>query len=136
MVLVRNTEQLPNEIIIKKVLVSDGSKVSGTFHHWGGTSTFPQHPEGKVQIQTEQLSDIADKNTCFIKSDTDGYDFKILMDGLEWLAEVHPAILFENQSRKDQDYKSANELLTSLMQIGCTYFIVWDERIFSRDNQE
>ncbi len=128
--LVRNTSQLPNKIVTKKVLVSDGSKISGTFHHGGGTAIFDQSPEAHLQVQTVKLCDIADENTCFIKTDTDGYDFEILKASLDWLTLRHPAILFEHQIRKNQDYESAEELYISLVEIGYSYFIVWDEQGF------
>jgi hypothetical protein len=70
---------------------------------------------------------LADEKTCFIKTDTDGYDFRILMDSLEWLASAHPAILFENQIRNSPDLNSANELYVRLVEIGYAYFIVWDD---------
>jgi FkbM family methyltransferase len=126
-ILARNTSQFPNEIDIRKVLISDGGKVSGYFHHWGGTSFFQEAAGKEIQIKTERLSDIADENTCFIKTDTDGYDFKILTDSLGCLARLHSAILFENQIRNEQDLNKANELFTRLMQIGYSYFIVWDD---------
>jgi len=126
-ILVRNASQLPNETVIKKVLISDGSEISGSFHHWGGTASFNEGAGGKVKIPTERLSNIADENTCFIKIDTDGYDFKILTDSLEWLTSAHPTILFENQIRNNQDCNSADELYVHLMQIGYEYFIVWDD---------
>ena len=126
-ILVRNTSQLPNEIVVKKVLISDGNKVAGSFHHWGGTASFVEEAEGKKQIKTERLSDIADEKVCLIKTDTDGYDFRILIDSLEYLASVHPAILFENQIRTNQDLNCADELYSRLMEIGYAYFIVWDD---------
>lgn len=126
-ILVRNTSQLPNEIVVKKVLISDGNKVAGSFHHWGGTASFVEEAGGKIQMKTERLSDVADEKVCFIKTDTDGYDFKILLDGLEYLASVHPAILFENQIQSNQDLNDADELYARLMQIGYAYFIVWDD---------
>lgn len=126
-ILVRNTAQISNEIITKKVLVSDGTNVIGSFSHWGGTASFNEDSDGKIQTKTERLADIADINTCFIKTDTDGYDFKILTDSLEWLAERRPAIFFENQIMNIQDLECSNELYRSLMQIGYSYFIVWDD---------
>lgn len=126
-ILVRNTSQLPNDIVIKKVLISDGSKVSGFFRHSEGTASFHEREDGEAKINTERLSSVADEKTCFIKTDTDGYDFKILIDSLEWLASAHPAILFENQIYNNQDLNSADDLYTRLMQIGYAYFIVWDD---------
>jgi FkbM family methyltransferase len=126
-ILVRNASKLPNEIVVKKALISDGSNVSGYFHHWAGTASFHERTRGEVQIKTERLSDIADENTCFVKTDTDGYDFRILVDSLEWLASAHPAILLESEIRNSQDLDSANELYTRLVLIGYAYFIVWDD---------
>jgi FkbM family methyltransferase len=127
--LVRNTSHLPNELTLKNVLVSDGRKISGRFRHWGGTASFHEGASETLQIQTERLSAIAaDENSvCFIKLDTDGYDFGILSDSIEWLAAEHPAILFENQIRNAPDRIAADELYATLSQIGYTFFIVWDD---------
>jgi FkbM family methyltransferase len=129
-ILARNVSLLPNDTIIKKTLVSDGSRLSGTFSHWGGTASFHEGTPGKTPLQSERLSEIADERTCFVKTDTDGYDFKILIDSLEWLASVRPAILFENQIRDAADRESADELYNRLRQIGYEYFIVWDDAGF------
>jgi FkbM family methyltransferase len=126
-ILSQNISQFPNECVVEKVLISDGNLVSGTFHHWGGTASFLERKDGQMQMETKQLSDVADETTCFIKTDTDGYDFKILIEGLDWLNTVHPAILFENQIRSSQDLNSANDLYQHLMQIGYEYFILWDD---------
>lgn len=125
--LVRNISQFPNEIEAKKILISDGREICGTFNYWGGTASFNERADGKMQMTTERLSTIANQNTCFIKTDTDGYDFKILLNSLEWLASTHPAILFENQIKDIQDLNSADELYARLIQIGYAYFIVWDD---------
>lgn len=129
-ILVRNTLQLPNEIITKKCLVSDGSQISGSFTHKGGTAFFREETNGKIQIKTARLSDLTDENVCFIKTDTDGYDFKILIDNLEWIASTRPAILFENQILNNKDLNNSNKLFTHLLQIGYIYFIVWDDAGF------
>lgn len=123
----RNVSQFSNETITKKCFISDGKEVLGSFHHWGGTGSFREEVNGESRINTERLSNIADKNTSFIKLDTDGYDFKILIDNLDWLAEVRPAILFENQIQNSRDLSDSNELLTQLIQIGYRYFVVWDD---------
>ena len=57
-------------------------------------------------MKTERLSSIADEKTRFIKIDKDGYDFKILMNCIEWLAAAHPAILFEDQIQNADDLDS------------------------------
>ena len=125
--LVRNTSQFPNDIVTKKMLISDGGKARGTFNHWGGTASFNESVDGAVLMKTERLSHVAGENTCFIKTDTDGYDVKILLDSLDWLALSRPAILFENQIGNIRDLTRADELYSRLMQNGYKYFIVWDD---------
>jgi FkbM family methyltransferase len=125
-ILVHNTAQFPNEVDIKKVLIADGSEKLGNLYHWGGTAFFHQYQNG-IPIKTERLSKIAGDNTCFVKIDADGCDFEILADSFEWLASAHAAILFENQIRNHQDLSNANQLYDRLMQIGYSYFIVWDD---------
>lgn len=128
--LVRNTTQFPNEVKILKTFISDGSEITGTLNHWGGTAFFQESSEEKLKIPTTRLCNIADANTCFIKIDTDGYDFKILIDSLEWLAHVHPAIIFENQIRDEQDLGLADYLFEHLVEIGYRFFVVWDDQGF------
>ena len=126
-ILLRNTLQLHNEKIVRKVMVSDGNQVSGFFRHQDGSASLCEEADGKLQIKTERLCDIADYNTVFIKTDTDGYDFKIISDSLEWLASVHPAVLFENEIRTGLHLQDSNDLCARLMEIGYAYFIVWDD---------
>ena len=123
----RNVSAFANDVVVKQVLVSDGSLISGHFHHWAGTASFVEQEQGSLKIQSERLQDLADETTCFIKTDTDGDDFGILMDSLSWLAVVRPAILFENQIRSVEDLESANQLYLELQKIGYSYFIVWDD---------
>jgi FkbM family methyltransferase len=126
-ILEQNITQLPNKVTAIKSLISDGTNANGFFVHWGGTASFIEKNEGYSKLPTKRLSDIANHNVCFIKTDTDGYDFKILADSLEYLALAHSAILFENQIRTTEDLSSSNDLLLRLMEIGYLYFIVWDD---------
>jgi len=125
--LVRNVSQLSNEVVVKKSMISNGRNLVGFLSHQGGTAYFDEGARGKTQVKTERLSDVADENTCFVKTDTDGYDFEILIDSLEWLGKKHPAIILENQISNGKDLDTANELYARLRQIGYEYFIVWDD---------
>ena len=79
-------------------------------------------------MPTARLVNVVDESTRLIKSEnSDGYDFRILIDSIDWLAQVHPAIIFENQIQNDQDLNAANELCARLVEIGYQYFIVWDD---------
>jgi len=126
-ILVRNTSQFPNEVVAKKCLILDGSHISGSFTHRGGTAWCREGIESQLRIKTERLTDVVDEDACYLKTDTDGYDFQILIDNLKWLAKVRPAILFENQIRSTRDLINSNDLYTRLTQIGYGYFMVWDE---------
>jgi FkbM family methyltransferase len=126
-VLSRNILLFPNEIVLIKKLVLDGSKISGYLHHWGGTSALQEDSLVGEQLETVKLSELADQNTCFIKIDTDGYDFRILSSSIEYLSSAKPGIFYENYIRNTEAFESSNELYSQLMQIGYKYFIVWDD---------
>ena len=128
--LVQNAKKFPNETDIRKVLVSDGQDTAGRFCHWGGTAFFQADPTGSAQRKTERLADIVDESTCLIKTDTDGFDYQILMDSLECLARFSPAVIFENQVRSERDLATANELFSELMRVGYSCYMVWDDAGF------
>ena len=65
-----------------------------------------------------------------IKTDTDGYDFSIIADSLEYLSSTHSGILFENQIRNLDDMTKSNNLFSQLQNIDYLYFIVWDDQGF------
>ncbi len=123
----RNARRLPNDVAIIKALISDGRDVTGDFHHWGGTSSFVEESTGRARTATRRLADVADAQTRFVKTDTDGFDFKILRSSIEWLAEHKPAILFEDQIRTRDDLAEADDLLARLTAIGFNHFVVWDD---------
>lgn len=125
-ILQKNVSQFPNQINLKKVLVSDGTEVSGALYHWGGTAYFKEENKN-VRIKTERLCDLANENTCLVKLDTDGYDFKIILDGISWFSQTKSSILFENQIRSPQELEDANRVYQELTAIGYKYFIVWDD---------
>ena len=122
----KNTAHYRNHITLEKTLLSDGGAVTGQLQHWGGTAFFSEG-EGSQCIQTRRLMSITPRDVCFIKSDTDGFDFKILLDSLEWLAVQRPALLFEDQILTSEDISTANHLCDELAGIGYRHFIVWDD---------
>ena len=126
----RNIHQFPNEVVLKKTLVSTGRSLAGSLHYRGGTAYFDESPDGEMQFKTERLDEICDSNTRFIKVDTDGFDVEILAAGLEWLASQHPAILFENTVDNEKDLASTNALFDELGNIGYRNFVVWDDAGF------
>ncbi|HJO92478.1 MAG TPA: FkbM family methyltransferase [Victivallales bacterium] len=119
----------PNNIKTIKALVSDGKSIEGSFHHWGGTAIFSESNDntGK-QVNTISLEKVTKAPVCFIKVDTDGYDFKIINNSIKWFPKFKPAILFENQILDENDLSSATEVLNKLNNIGYKYFVVWDDQ--------
>lgn len=126
-ILSRNAARLPNPIVLRQVLISDGQPAVGSLHHWGGTAFFREEASGNPGTKTERLCRIADENTCFVKIDTDGFDFKIIADSLDWLATARPALLFEDQIQTRSDLENADAVFSKLMKAGYEYFIVWDD---------
>lgn len=128
--LTANVRQLPNEKILRKVMIADGAPVHGHLHHWGGTARFePDTQSSGTPSMT--LAEAADKDTRFVKIDTDGFDFKILSSSLGWFQEVgHPALFWENQITTPEELASADRLFSELQGIGYKYFVVWDDAGF------
>lgn len=122
-----NVKQLPNEVHLKRVLVSTGQTLTGTFHYRGGTAYFHEDSDGKVEAKSEKLCEIADQDTHFVKVDTDGYDVRILSSSLEWLRVHRPAIMFENSIQSEAELEETNRLFDDLAQAGYWHFVVWDD---------
>ncbi len=126
-ILARNVKQLPNEVVLKKTMISNGRAVSGSLHYRGGTAYFHESGDGEAEIKTERLADVADGKTHFVKVDTDGFDVEILSGSLDWLAVQHPAIVFESEIRDDKALLAVNALMDELNARGYEYFAVWDD---------
>lgn len=126
-ILARNVKQFPNEVVLKKTLISSGEAVSGSLHYRGGTAYFHASENGEAKIKTERLADVADSNTHFVKVDTDGFDVGILSASLDWLAANHPAVVFENEIPDDKALLAVNGLIDALKERGYEYFVVWDD---------
>jgi FkbM family methyltransferase len=128
--LVKNVVQLANEVVVKKTLIADGTKMEGTLTHWGGTAFLNKNSERKSLQNTQRLCEIVDDDKSFIKTDTDGNDYTILLDSIDWLASETPGILFENQIQNRNDYDRGRELLGRLIGCGYKYFVLWDDAGF------
>lgn len=128
-ILERNVAPMPGagDIVCRKVLLSsDDQGAAGAFFHRTGTASFEESSNGH-RTPTERLADVADSSTRFVKTDTDGFDFRILLGSIDWLAQVHPAVLFEDQIRNEHDLAAANWLCVRLGGIGYRSFIVWTD---------
>jgi FkbM family methyltransferase len=126
-ILSRNASRFPNQTDLVKALIGDGSAAHGRLHHWGGTAYFENDAQAKTTCISVPLSDIADPATCFVKIDTDGYDFQIVSHSLKWLEAIRPAVYFEDQIRTAGELRAANDVLDGLSSAGYAYFVVWDD---------
>ncbi|MDB4913247.1 MAG: hypothetical protein JWM95_891 [Gemmatimonadetes bacterium] len=122
-----NARQFRNPIRLEHAMIATGEVISGGLRHWGGTAEFDEDPNASTKFTSRRLADIADGRTCFVKSDTDGYDFKILLSSVDWLARARPGVLFESQIRTDADLAEADHLCDALEAAGYTHWIVWDD---------
>lgn len=127
--LIRNTPKLKNRVSVRKVFVADGADISGELFHWGGTAEWKESTES-VAIPTEKLGALTNDDVCFVKTDTDGHDFKILLAGIGWLADQRPVIVLESQVRNTDDLELSDQLLTELHRVGYNSFMVWDDAGF------
>ena len=129
-ILARNAKLFPNKVTLVKAMISDGTNVGGSLHHWGGTAEFKGNDHSEADMTTKRLIDIADRDTCFVKTDTDGFDFGIILDSMTWLKDHKPGYLFEDWFGNGSDFAVANQVCTELMDMGYMYFIVWDDAGF------
>jgi FkbM family methyltransferase len=123
----RNSTCWPNPTVLKKVLVGAESAAQLGVFHWGGTAEFVQGEIADAKVPTERLCNLTSEHVCFVKTDTDGYDFQLLLDGLPWLKQQRPGVLLEVAIRSISDSAVADELFTQLHEIGYAHFVVWDD---------
>lgn len=121
-----NAKLLSNTYCIHHAILGDGSQVEGTLHHWGGTA-FLETDTNTNKISTTKLEDIADNSEiCFIKSDTDGNDFAIILSSIGLMKRCSPVLHFEHQVRTNEDSLLVQKIVTELSNIGYKYLIIWD----------
>jgi FkbM family methyltransferase len=120
-----NATRLRSPTVLRRILISDGRPMYGELQHWGGTAEI-KPSAAAPPVETVRLCDITSCDVCFVKSDTDGHDFKILLAALDWLESQMPALLFESQIRDADDLAAANSLIEGLFKAGYRHFVVWD----------
>lgn len=131
----KNAALFPNLCTLHHCLVVDGSRQTGSLLHWGGTAYFQSMDNGKNQ-ESKSLEDITN-NACFVKTDTDGFDFRIINGNIDILAKMQPALMFENQIRNQDDVTECGHVLDNLGQIGYRYYCLFDDQgylLFSTEN--
>lgn len=98
------------------------------FFTGGGTAKFIKNSNDQInQINTEKLTNIIKKDTCFVKIDTDGFDVKIIHDNLDFFKKNKTSIIFENQISTQEDLQIVNSLFERLIANNYKFFIFWDD---------
>lgn len=124
----KNAGKLGRECTILTVIVSDESReVRGDLRHWGGTASLATGESGSQRFQSLTLREIAPANTCFVKIDTDGFDFPIILGARDWWAQSRTAVLFEAHVDTVADLASAERCIRMLWSLGYRHWIVWDD---------
>lgn len=81
-------------------------------------------------VKSDSLeSIIIDRNLgecVLLKTDTDGFDFEILLSSLNIIKKDNPILYWENEISSQKDVYLAKELLNSLLELGYENYIVMD----------
>lgn len=72
------------------------------------------------------LNDYNLSNCILLKTDTDGFDFEILLSSLNLIKQHNPILYWENEISSSKDIELAKDLLKKLTEINYTKYIVLD----------
>lgn len=128
-ILSRNISKIRNKYSLHKCLVGDGDGVAGSLIHVGSTAFF-QPSIDSAKIETKKIESLTNSAPCFVKIDTDGFDFTIIKSNFKYFEKYQPALYFENTIRSNQDLVEAEELFGQLVKSGYTFFSIWDDAGF------
>jgi FkbM family methyltransferase len=126
-ILQRNAERLGREYEVIQAFISSGEVLNGSLSTRGGTASFEQSENKADVIYSKRLNEFVNINTRLIKTDTDGFDFRILNEGIDCIAAVKPAILLENDIRSVHALDESTNLYGKLCGAGYRYFVLWDD---------
>jgi len=123
----RNAQLFPNPVELVKGIVAGEGKVQGTLVHEGGTARITNSESGHGDFKQFKLSELGGGRTCFVKIDTDGFDYEIMQSSGDFLKRVHPVVYWEGEVSSQAELVAADATLDSLWQWGYTIFAVWDD---------
>ena len=123
-----NMARIGRRHTIYDVLVSDEAReIRGELRHWGGTASLAEAVAGGQVFKSRRLEEIAPRDTCFVKIDTDGFDFRIIVAARDWWAASMAGVLFESQVDTPGDLESAREAIRQMWDLGYRHWTVWDD---------
>jgi FkbM family methyltransferase len=119
----KNSAQFANQVELVRSFISDGLSTSGNLVHGSGTAYLDA--SAATTIPTRPISSLS-RRAGLIKVDTDGFDFKIISAGLDYLKFAQPALYFENEIFSAEALIAANNLFIGLSEAGYHHFMVFD----------
>ncbi|MGC2305188.1 FkbM family methyltransferase [Candidatus Binatus sp.] len=123
-----NVRKLPNKCTVEPVLISPEERPNGSHGrmvHWAGTAHF-ESAASCPELKTKTLSSF-DRPICMVKIDTDGNDFAIINNSIDWFEKRQPGLLFEHEIRSRSDLDRADATFENLLRSGYRYFVVFDD---------
>ena len=126
--LIKNVSNLGNIENIYQVFIDDGSIYNGSLVNTSeSTARFVENHYGK-QISTYKIADLKVKDIGLVKIDTDGFDFSIILNNLDFLCKEKPLVFFENEIRQEDHLIKSNRVIDSLYEANYKYWLVFDDR--------
>lgn len=136
-ILEENSRRLSTQVVIERAFVGEKGLVvdANKARNVGGTSTvtaaIASASLNSHQIPMLTLEEILTKHPNFqkaklLKTDTDGYDFKILSQSISTLEVMKPVIFLEYDPRFSKDSGESIACIEQLLRIGYTNFLAFD----------
>lgn len=126
-----NANMISN-VIISECYVGDNKEVRGEIERANGTARINSSGSSESRIQLKLIEEVLKENNLvnnqinFIKIDTDGFDFSLIMNHKNLISESLPHMFFEYDiCFNDEDKLKSLEVISFLE--GCGYvFIIYD----------
>ncbi|MBV9997024.1 MAG: FkbM family methyltransferase [Caulobacteraceae bacterium] len=128
--LLRNLSRISQRAEIAASYVGAGAVV-GRVRVEAGTARI-EVKEGESPVRTQTLPDIVEEhprfgNSRLLKIDTDGFDSKIILSSLDFIATLKPVIFVEfSPGFNEQEGRECQEMLEALRSVGYCRFHVFD----------
>ena len=127
--LVENSISIPNVRRIEQAILGVESTSVSMENRQGSAVLIAA--AGDTPIPVKRLEEVADDDTRFVKIDTDGFDYDILLQGELWLTQRHPVLYFEAELERSAEVNDrvgkAALALAALTRSGYTTYAVFDD---------
>jgi len=130
-ILLHNAAHLQPAQVLQSFVGDREGVIEGDLVHDRGTTSITAHGHGQIPIRTmvSILKDYAQfRGAQLLKSDTDGFDAKVLKGARDWLEEAFPVLFFEFDPyllRRQRD--DPEKLLEFVTECGYDCFLAYEE---------